>query len=118
MEDSGRTVMWVAVLEHKMELKGAIAVADPIRKTAKVAVQNLQRLGIKTIMLTGDNERTAAVVAAELGIKRVIASVLPGQKAEEVHRLQSEGCFVGMVSVAVEQRSADMTHCLEWRDSR
>ncbi|TAN30387.1 MAG: copper-translocating P-type ATPase [Castellaniella sp.] len=106
LEDHGRTVMWVAVLEPKTELAGAIAVADPVRKTAKAAVRNLQRLGIETIMLTGDHERTAAAVAAELGIKRVIASVLPGQKAEEVRRLQLEGFIVGMVGDGVNDAPA------------
>lgn len=106
LEERGRTVMWVAALEPQALLLGAIAVADPIRETAKAAVQNLQRLGLETIMLTGDHERTAAAVAAELGIKRVIASVLPGQKAEEVRRLQAEGRIVGMVGDGVNDAPA------------
>lgn len=106
LEERGRTVMWVAALEPKALLLGAIAVADPIRETAKAAVQNLQRLGLETIMLTGDHERTAAAVAAELGIERVIASVLPGQKAEEVRRLQAEGRIVGMVGDGVNDAPA------------
>ena len=106
LEERGRTVMWVAALEPQPLLLGAIAVADPIRASAKAAVQNLQRLGLETIMLTGDHERTAAAVAAELGIERVIASVLPGQKAEEVRRLQSEGRTVGMVGDGVNDAPA------------
>lgn len=106
LEERGRTVMWVAALEPQALLLGAIAVADPIRETAKAAVQNLQRLGLETIMLTGDHERTAAAVAAELGIERVIASVLPGQKAEEVRRLQAEGRIVGMVGDGVNDAPA------------
>jgi P-type Cu+ transporter len=99
-------VMWVAALEPQPLLLGAIAVADPIRASAKAAVQNLQRLGLEIVMLTGDHERTAAAVAAELGIERVIASVLPGQKAEEVRRLQSEGRTVGMVGDGVNDAPA------------
>ena len=106
LEERGRTVMWVAALEPQALLLGAIAVADPIRETAKAAVQNLQRLGLEIIMLTGDHERSAAAVAAELGIKRVIASVLPGQKAEEVRRLQAEGRTVGMVGDGVNDAPA------------
>ena len=106
LEERGRTVMWVAALEPQAQLLGAIAVADPIRETAKAAVRNLQRLGLETVMLTGDHERTAAAVAAELGIKWVIASVLPGQKAEEVRRLQSQGRIVGMVGDGVNDAPA------------
>ncbi|MDE2085593.1 MAG: copper-translocating P-type ATPase [Xanthomonadaceae bacterium] len=106
LEERGHTVMWAAMLEPQAHLAGAIAVADPIRGTAKAAVQNLHRLGISIIMLTGDHERTAAAVAAELGIDRVLASVLPGQKAEEVRRLQSGGRIVGMVGDGVNDAPA------------
>jgi len=106
LEARGRTVMWVASLEPKVRLLGAIAVADPIKETAKVAVQHLQRLGIHTVMLTGDHERTAAAVARELGIERVVASVLPSGKADEVRRLQAEGHCVGMVGDGVNDAPA------------
>ncbi|MDE2155736.1 MAG: copper-translocating P-type ATPase [Xanthomonadaceae bacterium] len=106
LEECGRTVMWVAILEPQGHLAGAIAVADPIRETAKAAVRQLQRLGIDTVMLTGDHQRTAAAVAAQLGIETVVASVLPGQKAEEVRRLQSEGRIVAMVGDGVNDAPA------------
>ena len=106
LEAHGRTVMWVAALDPRPLLLGAIAVADPIRPSSRVAVQNLQRLGLETIMLTGDHERTAAAVAAELGIQQVIASVLPGQKAAEVRRLQAQGRIVGMVGDGVNDAPA------------
>jgi Cu+-exporting ATPase len=106
LEERGRTVMWVATLEPVPHLLGIIAVADPIRESARAAVEHLQRLGIETVMVTGDHERTAAAVAAELGIQRVIASVLPGGKADEVRRLQADGRCVAMVGDGVNDAPA------------
>ena len=106
LEKLGRTVMWVAALEPRPELLGLIAVADPIRPTARAAVRRLHAIGIETVLLTGDNERTAAAVAAELGIKCVLAGVLPGEKAAEVQRLQAEGRHVGMVGDGVNDAPA------------
>jgi Cu+-exporting ATPase len=106
LENRGRTVMWVAALEPHASLLGVIAVADPIRETAKAAVEHLQSLGIEPIMVTGDNGRTAAAVAEELGIERVVASVLPAEKADEVRRLQGEGRHVAMVGDGVNDAPA------------
>ncbi|HUZ73783.1 MAG TPA: heavy metal translocating P-type ATPase [Stellaceae bacterium] len=106
LEERGRTVMWIAALEPRPALLGLIAVADPIRPTARAAVRRLHAIGIETVLLTGDNERTAAAVAAELGIKRVLAGVLPGEKAAEVQRLQAEGRHVGMVGDGVNDAPA------------
>jgi P-type Cu+ transporter len=69
-------------------------------------VQRLQALGVDTVLLTGDNERTAAAVAAQLGILRVPAGVLPGEKAAEVRRLQLEGKHVAMVGDGVNDAPA------------
>ncbi|EFI53082.1 heavy metal translocating P-type ATPase [Afipia sp. 1NLS2] len=106
LEERGRTVMWVAVLEAPSRLLGLIAVADPLKPTAAAAVRHLHEIGIDTVLLTGDNERTAAAVAVQLGIKRVLAGVLPGEKAAEVQRLQSEGRHVGMVGDGVNDAPA------------
>src|SRR5487761_904988 len=106
LEEQGRTVMWVAALEPRVQALGLIAVADPIRPTARAAVQHLQEIGIETVLLTGDNERTAMAVAAQLGIKRVLAGVLPAEKAAEVQRLQAEGRHVGMVGDGVNDAPA------------
>jgi Cu+-exporting ATPase len=106
LEEQGRTVMWVAVLEAPARLLGFIAVADPLKPTAAAAVRHLHEIGIDTVLLTGDNERTAAAVAAQLGIKRVLAGVLPGEKAAEVQRLQAEGRHVGMVGDGVNDAPA------------
>ncbi|MDE2052537.1 MAG: heavy metal translocating P-type ATPase, partial [Gammaproteobacteria bacterium] len=91
LEGQGRTVMWVAELDPRARLLGLIAVSDPIKATAVDAVLSLREKGIETILLTGDNERTANVVAARLGIGRVLAGVLPADKAAEVRRLKGEG---------------------------
>jgi len=101
LEEEGRTVMWVAELTDAPRLLGIIAVADPLKPTARDAVRHLQEIGVETVLLTGDNERTAAAVAAQVGIERVLAGVLPGDKAAEVQRLQSEGRRVGMVGDGV-----------------
>ncbi len=82
-------------------LIGVVTVADQIRPAAMDAVARLRKMGIHTAMLTGDNARTAQAVATQLGIDRVLAEVLPQQKAAEIQRLQAEGRKVGMVGDGV-----------------
>lgn len=106
LEQQGRTVMWIAALDPHPELLGMIAVADPLKPTARAAVDHLKEIGIETVLLTGDNERTAAAVAAELGIERVLAGVLPADKAAEVRGLQSQGKTVAMVGDGVNDAPA------------
>ncbi|MCV5085062.1 HAD-IC family P-type ATPase, partial [Escherichia coli] len=77
----GKTAMYVAV---DGQPAGVVAVADVIRESARKAVQALHRMGIQTVMLTGDNRRTAEAVARRLGIDTVIAEVLPEDKAAKV----------------------------------
>jgi P-type Cu+ transporter len=106
LEERGRTVMWIAALDSPVTLLGVIAVSDPLKPTAQAAVRHLHDIGIQTVLLTGDNERTAAAVAAQLGITRVRAGVLPGEKAAEVRRLQAEGHHVGMVGDGINDAPA------------
>jgi Cu+-exporting ATPase len=106
LEDLGRTVMWIAALAPAPQLLGLIAVADPVKPGAREAVQRLHEIGIETVLMTGDNERTAAAVAAQVGVRRVMAGVLPGDKAAEVQRLQAEGRHVGMVGDGVNDAPA------------
>lgn len=106
LEELGRTVMWVADVGGRPILLGLIAVADPLRPTARAAVEHLTRIGIETVLLTGDNVRTARAVAAELGITQVLAGVLPAEKAREIERLQAEGKRVGMVGDGVNDAPA------------
>ncbi|MFH1343405.1 MAG: heavy metal translocating P-type ATPase [Pseudomonadota bacterium] len=106
LEERGRTVMWVADVTAPAKLLGIVAVADPLRPTARDAVRHLHEIGIETVLLTGDNERTAAAVAAQVGIDRVLAGVLPSGKAAEVQRLQNEGKHVGMVGDGVNDAPA------------
>jgi Cu+-exporting ATPase len=106
LEGAGRTVMWVGTLGPEPKWLGLIAVADPIKPTAAAAVRRLREIGIETVLLTGDNERTAAAVASKLGIRRVLGGVLPDQKAAEVQRLQAEGRRVGMVGDGVNDAPA------------
>ena len=106
LEGYGKTVMWVAALGPSMRLLGIIAVADPVKPTAEAAVRRLHDEGIETVLLTGDNERTAAALAAQVGIERVLASVLPEGKAAEVQRLQSQGRHVAMVGDGINDAPA------------
>ena len=101
--DQGQTVMFVA-FENKA--LGIIAVADKIRESARVAIENLHSLGIKTVMLTGDNKRTADAVAKQLGIDTVIAQVLPEDKAKQIKKLQLEGRKTAMVGDGVNDAPA------------
>ena len=90
----GQTTVYVAVDATAVAL---IAVADPIRPTSREAIARLGRLGLESVLLTGDNRRTAVAVARAVGIERVIAEVLPGQKVAEVRRLQDRGKAVAVV---------------------
>ena len=76
---------------------GIIAVADPIKPTSRAAVAQLRALGLETVMLSGDDQRTAESVAREVGITRVLAEVPPDRKLVEIRRLQDEGRVVAMV---------------------
>jgi len=103
MQGAGRTVVHVA---HGGTLLGLIAIADALRPTSKDAIQALQRRGVKVAMLTGDNRATAERIGRELGIDIVLADVLPGQKAEKVKKLQTQGNKVGMVGDGINDAPA------------
>jgi P-type Cu+ transporter len=103
LETNGQTVMWLAV---DGKANGLIAAADPVKSTAIEAVARLKAAGIHTLMLTGDNRRTADVVAKLVGVDEVIAEVMPQEKAAEVVRLQSEGHIVAMVGDGVNDAPA------------
>ena len=87
-------------------IAGVIAVADHVREESRDAVAQLKRMGIRVVMLTGDNERTAAAVAKEVGIDTVRANVLPADKAAEVKRLRGEGQVVAMVGDGINDAPA------------
>jgi Cu+-exporting ATPase len=106
LERQGRTVMWVAALEPEPAPLGLIAVMDRIKPLAAEAVRRLRARGIETVLLTGDNTRTAQAVATALGIDRLRAEVLPEDKAIEVERLQKEGHRVAMVGDGVNDAPA------------
>jgi len=103
LEDQGKTAMLVAV---DRRLAGLIACADTLKPFAREAVAALHRMGLEVLMLTGDNRRTAAAIARELGIDRALAEVLPEAKAEEVARLQAEGRGVAMVGDGINDAPA------------
>ena len=94
LSSHGKTPMYVSI---NSEMAGIIAVADTLKKDSIEAIRELQNMGLEVIMITGDNIRTAEAIAKETGIKRVLAEVLPQDKAEEVKRLQKEGKVVAMV---------------------
>ncbi len=100
---AGQSVMFVAV---DGKSAGLLAVADPIKTSAPDAVRALQAAGLDLVMITGDNRATAEVVARQLGIKRVVAEVLPGQKAEIVKQLQAEGRIVAMAGDGINDAPA------------
>lgn len=94
LESRGRTVMFVAVAGQAV---GLLAVADRIKDDSREAIRLLHELGLETVMLTGDNERTAAAVAEELEIKDVRAGLLPADKVAAISELQASGRTVAMV---------------------
>ncbi|WHY75693.1 heavy metal translocating P-type ATPase [Neobacillus sp. WH10] len=102
-ETEGKTAMYIAI---NSTIMGMVAVADTVKETAKPAVQQLNKLGIEVYMLTGDNERTAKAIAAEVGIQKVIAEVLPEEKANHVKELQLKGMKVAMVGDGINDAPA------------
>ncbi len=88
------------------EVRGMLAVADTVRATSRDTVTTLHELGTKTVVLTGDNRRTADAIAAQVGIDTVLAEVLPGDKAEEVARLQAVGKTVAFVGDGINDAPA------------
>jgi Cu+-exporting ATPase len=103
LQAAGHTVVVVAA---EGEVIGFIAIADRLRPTSREAVAALARMGIDVIMLTGDNRRTAAAVAAAAGIARFEAEVLPHEKAQRVQALKREGRTVGMAGDGVNDAPA------------
>jgi P-type Cu+ transporter len=102
-ESDGRTTVLVA---RGGEVIGLLGLADEVRPSAAAAVAQLHRLGLATVLLTGDNAATAAVVGREIGVGAVVAEVLPADKAEQVRRLQAGGATVAMVGDGINDAAA------------
>ncbi len=103
LEQQGRTAMWLSVDGRAMAI---IGVADTIKEGSREAVARLIALGLTVVMMTGDNEPTAREIAGQVGIERVFAGVLPGDKAAKVKQLQAEGYLVGMVGDGINDAPA------------
>ncbi|MBW4622334.1 MAG: heavy metal translocating P-type ATPase [Cyanosarcina radialis HA8281-LM2] len=103
LEYLGKTVIWIAV-DGKVE--GIMGIADAVKPSSVNAIRSLQRMGLEVVMLTGDNQRTANVIAREVGIDRVLAEVRPGQKAATVETIQSEGKVAAMVGDGINDAPA------------
>jgi Cu+-exporting ATPase len=103
LEEEAKTAMLLAVDGNIM---GALAVADTLKEDSVQAIGELERMGIKTTMLTGDNSRTAEAIAKKVGISRVLAEVLPDQKVKEIQRLQENGETVAMVGDGINDAPA------------
>lgn len=103
LEEAGKTVIYV-VVEGKVA--GLMAVADTLKEGAPRAMETLRERGIETIMLTGDNRRTARAIGRQAGIGRILAEVLPSEKEAEIRRLQGEGKKVAMVGDGINDAPA------------
>lgn len=103
LELKGKTAMIVSIDGNPA---GIIAVADTLKEHSQEAIRQLQNMDLEVVMLTGDNSRTADAIAKNLGITRVLAEVLPGQKAKEIRKLQEQGEIVGMVGDGINDAPA------------
>ncbi|MES9880483.1 MAG: heavy metal translocating P-type ATPase [Sedimenticola sp.] len=105
-EREGATLMWLAGVGDVIELLGFIVVSDPVKEEAIAAVAMIRQRGLEVVMLTGDNPHAAAKVGRAVGIERVIAEVLPGDKAAEVEKLKQAGRRVVMVGDGINDAPA------------
>ena len=103
LAEEGKTPMYVAI---DGSLAGIIAVADVVKQSSAEAIERLHNMGIEVAMITGDNKRTAAAIARQVGIDRVLAEVLPQDKSNEVKKLQAEGRKVAMVGDGINDAPA------------
>jgi Cu+-exporting ATPase len=103
LQEEGKTAMYVAV---DGAAAGVVAVADTVKEDSVEAIRVMKSLGLEVVMLTGDNERTALAIARQVGIERVLAEVLPEDKAKEVHNLKMDGGKVGMVGDGINDAPA------------
>ncbi len=103
LADGGKTPMYIAV---DGRAAGIVAVVDTVKDESVAAIAALKRLGLEVVMLTGDNRRTADAIGRQVGVDRVLAEVLPQDKAHEVQKLQLEGKIVGMVGDGINDAPA------------
>ncbi len=103
LQNQAKTAMWVAV---DGQASGVIAIADTIKDGSKEAIANLKAMGLQVVMMTGDNQATAQAIANEVGVDRVLAEVLPGDKSANVAKLQEEGLTVAMVGDGINDAPA------------
>ncbi len=103
LEEGGKTTM---ILSSDKEILGLIAVADTLKESTVEAVQQLQKRGLEVYMITGDNRRTAEAIAKQVGIKNVLAEVLPEDKANEIKKIQGMGVRVAMVGDGINDAPA------------
>ena len=103
LQEQAQTTVWIALDGHAL---GALGIADPVKPTTRTAIRTLHDMGLKIIMCTGDNRRTAESVARELGIDEFRAEVTPDEKIEIVKRLKASGAIVGMAGDGINDAPA------------